>query len=329
MNRLMLICLLTILLIANTTSAQEKNPGAAARIAKAANKISQNQNYRLAYKLKKGDVVSMSVEQVVSTKFQMAGELEESSSRSASTKSWKVMDVDSLGNITFALSLDAIDMWQKVGESEPVKFNSKSDKEIPDEYKQIASHVGKTLAIFSITPYGKILDRKSALPEGSFGAGKITVPLPNQPVPIGYQWNVPTILEATDSSGSNKKLKARIQYTLEKVREGNAYIKFKTEVLTPVTSQKIKSTIMQKLTKGYVVFDINQGRLLMKKVEWDEKAQGFEGPDSFLQYIGRMTEKLTTPVQVGSKDQSSANDAAADKPLSDLRTADQKPKLRK
>jgi hypothetical protein len=77
-----------------------------------------------------------------------------------------------------------------------------------------------------------------------------------------------------------------------KVKSGNAYISFRTEVLTPVESEKIKSQIMQQMTKGYIVFDIAAGRPIRKEVEWDEKVQGYEGPDSYLQYLGRMSEKL-------------------------------------
>ena len=72
----------------------------------------------------------------------------------------------------------------------------------------------------------------------------------------------------------------------------SAYISFKTEVLTPVESPKIRSQIMQQMTRGYLVFDIDRGYPIRKEIEWDEKVQGFEGPDSLLEYLGRMTERL-------------------------------------
>lgn len=272
---------------------QDKGQTSAAdRIARAAKKINQKQTYQLAYNLKKGDELRFNVEHVVSTKFRMAGEVEESSSRSETTKLWKVANTDSLGNITFVYSIEAINMWQKVGEADPVSYNSKTDKEIPDEYKGVAQNVGKSLAVFFISPNGNVLDRQSNLRGDKFGAGKVTIPLPEEPVPVGFQWNVPTILEANDEHGQNKKLKSRILYTLEKVKGQNAFISFRTEILTPVTSEKIKSTLMQQMTKGHVVFDMKRGRPILKRVDWDEKAQGFEGPDSYLKYTGRMSERL-------------------------------------
>lgn len=334
-NLIFCLTIATVLTCSSSSPAQttdKKQESAAARIQRATNKINQKQLYKLAYKLNKDEEIRWTVEHTVSTKFQMAGELEESTSRSETTKVWKVANVDSLGYMTFVHRLEAINMWQQVGESEPVAYNSKTDKQIPDEYKSVAENVGKPLVIFSIKPNGTIVDRKSNLRKDNFGAGDVTIPLPDQAIPIGFKWNVPTIMEATDEHNQNKKLKARIQYELARVKGNNAYIKFRTEVLTPVTSQKIKSTIMQQMTDGYIVFDIKRGRPIIKQVEWDEKAQGFEGPDSFLKYVGRMTEKL---VDAGSSQQPKGSSALAPlkedlatKPVK-LKTRDGKPVMRK
>ena len=317
--------------ISQAQSTDKKQESAAERIQRATNKLNQKQRYKLAYKLKKDEVVRWTVEHTVSTKFQMAGELEESTSRSTTTKVWKVANVDSLGNMTFVHELEAINMWQQVGETEPVAYNSKTDKTIPEEYKSVAENIGKPLVVFSISPNGKIIDRKSNLRQDNFGAGNVTIPLPEEAIPIGHKWNVPTILQATDDQNQNKKLKARILYELARVKGDHAYIKFRTEVLTPVTSEKIKSTIMQQMTKGYLVFDMKRGRQILKQVEWDEKAQGFEGPDSFLKYVGRMSEKLADSdpsQQNGSSALAPLKTDTATKPV-ELKTRDGKPIMRK
>jgi hypothetical protein len=254
--------------------------------------MASKQAYLLAYKLKADETVRWTVEHVASTKTQMAGETEETSSRSVSVKAWKVSNVDATGTMTFVHSIEAVDMWQKIGESDPVSYNSRTDKNAPSEYRGIADKLGKPLAVIAITPNGNITDRQSNIEGAKFGVGDVTIPLPEKAIPVGQKWNIPTTLAATDSDGRSHQLKARIAYELLKVKDGNAYIAFRTEVLTPVESQKIKSQIMQQMTKGFVVFDIAAGRPIRKEVEWDEKVQGYEGPDSFLQYLGRMTEKL-------------------------------------
>ncbi len=286
--------LLLMVLVCSVLTGQETRQAesAADRVKRAAENLDRKQLYKLEYQLRKGETIRWTVEHVASTKTQMAGELEETSSRSQSTKVWTVSSVDSLGNITFVHSLEDANMWQKIGESEPVAYNSKTDKEIPDDYKSMADKLGKPLAVISITPNGQVTDRKSSLKSARFGTGEITLPLPKQAIPVGHKWNVPIDLQGTDEDGNNRKLKARISYELVKVKSGNAYISFRTEVLTPVESQKIKSQIMQQMTKGYAVFDIAQGRMVRKEVEWDEKVQGYQGPESYLQYLGRMSEKL-------------------------------------
>ncbi len=253
----MIVCLMG-LVIGCPAFAQVKtqSESAADRVARATNNINRKQVYQLAYKLEKGETIRWTVEHVASTKTQLAGETEETSSRSESTKVWNVSSVDKLGNITFVHSIEAVKMWQKIGETDPVAYDSRTDTEVPDEYQSVSEKLGKPLAVFSITPNGEITDRKSNLQGARFGTGDVTVPLPKEAIPVGHKWNVPTTLQATDEDGRNQQLKARISYQLVKVKSGNAYISFRTEILTPVESEKIKSQIMQQQTKGYLVFDI-------------------------------------------------------------------------
>lgn len=304
--RACLFAVIGCLALVAATQAQT-DESAADRVAAATKRLANKQEYQLQYKLQAGEEIRWTVEHVVSTKVQMAGSTEESSSRSNTVKKWRVANVDSLGNITFVHSIESIDMWQKVGEEDPITYNSQKDEEVPAAYQSVAEKVGKPLVVFSITPQGEVIDRKSSLQENSFGVGKVTVPLPKEAIPVGHQWHVPTLLEATDENGTNRKLKARILYELAKVNGPHAYIKFRTEVLTPVKSEKIKSTIMQQMTDGYLVFDIERGRPVLKQVEWDEKAAGFEGGDSLLTYVGRMSEKL-----VEGSAEASAKQAALD-----------------
>jgi hypothetical protein len=322
------------LICGSTASSQtaDKTPDSVAdRIERATNNVNQKQTYEIKYKLKKGEEIRWDFEQVVTTKFQMAGEVEESSSRSENTKLWKVVNVDQLGNMTFAYTIESIEMWTKVGESDPVSYNSLTDKEVPEMYSGTADNVGKTLAVFSITPEGKILDRKSSLKKDVFGIGKVTIPLPEKAVPVGHKWDVPIVLSANDEQGT-KKLKARILYELAKVKDQNAYIRFRTEVLTPVTSEKIRSTIMQKMTKGIVVFDMKRGCPILQRMEWDEKAQGFEGPDSYLKYVARMSEKIIGDDDPRNQKSSAAltpvKENVATKPI-DIKTREGKPVMRK
>ena len=326
----LLVMLLAVVALATNTFAQDSNSDTnqAARIAK---RFEKKQTYELRYKLKPGDKIDFLFEQVASTKTRMSGEEENTTSRSQTAKQWEVKNVDSLGNMTFALKWISVNMWQQIGDDEPIKYNSKTDTKVPDEYQTIAQFVGETIAVFSIEKNGKIIGRVSDLSESSFGAGEVTVPLPSKPVSLGHSWYVPTVMNATDETAKHIRLKARINYQLSKVENNNAFITFRTEVLTPIKSEKIRSTIMQQMTDGYIVFDIKRGYPIKRHVEWDEKAQGFEGADSFLTYVGRATEKVQRSSDQATKQLSSAlSPMVAKRPKQvDLRTHDAKPMTKK
>ena len=137
-------------------------------------------------------------------------------------------------------------------------------------------------------------------------------------------------MNATDENRKSIRLKARISYELSKVENNNAFISFRTEVLTPIKSEKIRSTIMQQMTDGYVVFDIKRGYPILRHVEWDEKAQGFEGADSLLTYVGRATEKLKRSSNQAQQQHSGLSPMVAKRPKQvDLRTNDAKPITKK
>ncbi|MDB4368883.1 hypothetical protein N9Z58_01985, partial [bacterium] len=132
--------------VSQVIAQDESNPNKAQsvsdQIERATDKVNKNQVYQIKYKLKKGEEIRWNFEHVVTTKFQMAGEVEESSSRSENVKLWRVANVDQLGNMTFAYTIESVKMWQQVGDTDPVSYDSKTDKEIPQEYAGTADEVG-------------------------------------------------------------------------------------------------------------------------------------------------------------------------------------------
>ena len=262
------------------------------RASDAAQNMQNKQKFLLQYKFQQGEEVRWNVEHVATTKAQISGKNETTSSRTESTKLWKVSSVDSIGNITFVHSVEKSKLWQKIGDDEAITFDSTSTDEIPDEFFGTSEMIGKPLAVITITPSGKVVDRKSSIEKIDFGIGDICTPMPENPIPIGHRWYVPTEFTANDEDGRRLQLKARLHYQLTKIVDGMAYISFRTEVLTPIENDKIRSQLLQKLTDGYIAFDLQTGRMANKEIEWNETVQEYAGPDSFLQYIGKMTEQI-------------------------------------
>ncbi len=262
-------------------------------ISSAVRRIASKAEYDFKYDLKEKQKLFWKVEHVTTTKTQIAGTTEEASARVETLSSWEVDNVNqSSGEMVFRNTITAIKAWKKVGEGEPSLYDSRNSKNPPDEYAGIAKSLGQPRSRITITPKGAVLDRQSDFVSTDFSAGDITLALPTKKVPVGYRWNVPTEFEATNEFGAAVRLKARRCYQFFKVRQGNAYISFRTEVLTPIDSEKTRSQILQKLVRGYVVWDFEKGLPIQKRTQWDEKVQGYDGADSYLKYVGRMEIKL-------------------------------------
>lgn len=314
MTRLRILTALSLVIfMAGLASAQTKDKSAtSSRIAAATEKLANKQKFELRYQFDIGEVIRWNVEHVATTKAQIAGKDEKTSSRTQSVKLWKVKHVDNAGNITLVHSVESTSLWQKIGDSEPIAYDSKVDKEAPEQFAAAQEMIGKPLAEVTISPTGQIVRRDTEGKQINFGVGDLCTPLPDQPVPVGHQWFVPTVFDATDEDGKRLKLKARVNYQLAKITDGAAIISFRSEILTPIESDQVKSQLLQKLNDGYVAIDLNKGRLVSKEVLWNEKVQEYAGADSFLHYVGRMTEDIvvSNPIQpqprisgaIGTKD---------------------------
>ncbi len=160
-----------------------------------------------------------------------------------------------------------------------------------------AEKIGKPIATTKIDPSGKIVQRESHIRTMEFGMGKFTLVFPSEPLSIGSQWNTPEELQSRKADQTLKTIQTRMLYTLRKVEDGIATISFRREVLTPIDDPKVKSQIQQKLNQGALYFDIANGRVTKKVVQWDEKVQGWEGDDSYLHYVGKYEMELMTEAE--------------------------------
>ncbi len=270
--------------------------------------INRLQKFTLRYRFDKDEEVRWKVEQIATGRTKVAGKDESYSLRTNSTKRWKITSVDSRGNMTFEYMLEKLSLWNKIGEAEPSSYNSDKDVEAPAEFASDAEKVGRVLAKITIDPMGKIVHRDSDLVDSSsFGAGNVTVPFPDQPIAIDHQWSVPQELTARHDDGRVKQIKWRHLYTLKEVTDQVATIEFKSQILTPIEDPVIRAQIMQKVNSGLITFNLAEGRIVNKEINWDETVQGYAGADSKTEYLARMTESL---VNVNAETTGIANTAA-------------------
>ena len=252
-------------------------------------------SYHLQHKLKSGEQLRYQVTHLVKVKTVIQGSAQNNQSRSKSVKLWDVHDKDSAGHIVFTHSIEHVDMWSETTGRQPVRYDSRRDEKPPHEYEVVAKTIGKPLSTITMLPCGEIGSRDDQIGKIDLGMGAIAVPLPNESVKIGATWSSPSSVAVRLEDQAVKEIKVRCKYQLAKVASGIATISVKTQVLTPVKDPRVESQLIQRMSEGIIKFDIDAGRVLSKQLDWDETVVNFSGPDSRMEYLGRMTEKLVEP----------------------------------
>ncbi len=260
--------------------------------------------YLLRYKYKKGETIQMQVLHLATTETRIRGNLQTSRSRGLSVKEWRIKSVKPDGEFQFEHVVTKADMSSEVSGRAKVSYNSEtpSGDEVPEEYADVAGSIGKVIAELTVKNDGEIVKQDHKYRQYSFGLGQMVFPLPKEPIAVGHEWHFPTEITCTEQDGKVKRVKTRQRYTLVKVAHGLATIDVVTQVLTPINDPKIEVQLMQQLTKGTVKFDIDAGRITNQRMDWNEKAVGFNGADSVMEYVARFEEKiLSSKVKTAAK----------------------------
>lgn len=255
---------------------------------------SSDAKYSLQYKLRAGESLYSKVIHFAETRTKMSDHEESSSSRTTSEKVWEVKSVDASGNMTFEYRILSVDLAQRVGDKNEIKYNSETDTSAPDIFKKVAETVNKPLGLVTINPRGQVTTRDNDTKTPQLGMGELTIPLPEEPVAVGAEWSVPRDMRVKLDDGSQKTIKVRELYTLEKVSAGVATIRIESQPLTPISDPAVESQLIQQLSKGHIKFDIDRGRMLSKQLDWSEEAIGFRGDNTSLKYDAKFTEELLT-----------------------------------
>ena len=82
-------------------------------------------SYLLRYQFHQGESVRYAVVHRTANKTRIGQTADEVQTRSASTKLWKVEDVDGDGNATFAHIVEDVDMWNRISGSREARYNTR------------------------------------------------------------------------------------------------------------------------------------------------------------------------------------------------------------
>lgn len=291
MKRCLFVC--CVLLYALSSSAQDTPIRLEAELDRVASNLTDHQ-YELRYKLRSSEQLYYQVIHQVAVQTTVQGEKQDSKSYSKSVKIWHVLEPDENGHTRFTHSVDFVKMWSETTGRDTVRYDSRVDKEVPADYRHVAETLGKPISTLTITSSGKEIRREDRIKQHNFGTGGMMIPLPEKPIRVGDKWSSTDFAVVRQSDGAAKRINTRVLYRLEKVETGVATISIRTEVLTPFDDSRMKSQLIQRLSNGTVRFDIDAGRVVSRQLDWNETVVGFNGPESNMAYLARMTETLVT-----------------------------------
>ena len=272
------------------------NPGRAAE-------PQQSERVLLRYKFQPGETIRWEVTHRARVRTSVSGTTQTVETVTASTKAWRVLEVQPDGTATFLHIVENVDMRHQISGCQEVRYNSRTDKQAPLGFEDVAKAVGVPLSRVTLDCRGKVITRdRKPLKALAQNEGDITIPMPEEPIAVGHTWSFPHEVEVVGNNGVISRIKTLQRFKLLSVQTGVATIGVSTQVLTPVSDPALESQLMQLATSGTVRFDVDAGRILSQQMELDKQVVGFRGPTSSVHYVTRFTEQLL-PSQPSDKQQ--------------------------
>jgi hypothetical protein len=259
------------------------------------------ETYLLRYNLKSGEEIHYEVTHVAKTKTRIRGAEEISNVHTVSRRHWDVTSVGDEG-MTFNHVIDAVEMTQQRGEEEEIRWSSEGEETPPAAFERVAQQIGDVISTLTVNGRGQEASREdNGATKTSLGMGSLTLALPAEPIAVGASWSVPREVMVRTPDGSPKPIKIRELYRLEKVKTGVATLSLRSEPLTPMDDESVRAQVIQQLSNGEIRFDVDNGRMLSKQLDWDETVVGFQGANSLMEYRARLTERLLDGVKRTAK----------------------------
>ncbi len=255
-----------------------------------------SETYLLRYKFHPGETIRWEVLHQARVRTTVSGTTQVAETVSKSVKAWRVTDVEPDGTATFEHSVESVDMRQKFSDREEVRYNSQTDEKPAPGFEALAQSIGVPLAVVTMNAKGEILrrQRKAVRAAAQNKEGQMTLPLPDEAVPVGHTWSLPHTIELPLENGTVKKIKTLQTFKLASVKTGVAAIEMATKILTPIHDPALEAKLIQRESSGTVKLDIDAGRVIGQQTDLDRRVVGFaaNNPASSLHYLTRFTEEL-------------------------------------
>lgn len=257
-----------------------------------------DEKHTLRYKFHAGETIRWNVTQQSKIRMKVSGTTEVTEMVSKSVKAWRVTDLKPDGTATFEHLVESVDMWNKFSGHKEVRYNSQTDETPPPGFESVAESVGIPSAVVTMNTKGEILERerKKVKAAAQNEEGRMTIPLPDEAIPIGHTWSFRHGIDLPLENGTVKKIKLLQTFKLQSVKTGVATIDVASKILTPIHDPALEAKLIQREQSGTVRFDVDAGRIMSQQMDLDRRVVGFApaNPASSLHCLTRFTETLLT-----------------------------------
>jgi len=251
---------------------------------------------RLEYRYHAGERIDMEVSHRAPTETTIGGTKQSTETATDSTKTWTIVAVDPAGRATLEHSVDGVTMTTRTSDRGMVRWSSRGEDPPPLGYDAVRQSLGVPLSRLVVDRCGRVIERQDLRPMPPSSTGDlIIVPLPDDPVAAGAEWNVPQEVVVEVPNGPRRAVRTRLRYRLESVRDGIATIAVDTTVLTPLDDPRLEARLLERIWNGTILFDIAKGRVIRRTTGIDRRVVGFSGPESSLRYKSSLEERLVEP----------------------------------
>jgi hypothetical protein len=210
-------------------------------------------------------------------------------------KRWKVLEVDSAGIATLALSLDALRLETSTPNRDALVFDSANpEKSEPHLREQLARFVGQPLAVIRVDGQGKVVQVKESRhgPASRFESEPpFVIVLPPDSLRPGQSWERAYRITLEPPQGTGETYEALQRYTCQAAADGTATIAVTTLLKTMPESLMDRVPLLQLQPEGEVVFDTKEGRLRRARLRIEKELKGHQGEGSSYQFQSQYTEE--------------------------------------
>ena len=260
-------------------------------VAAAAGAAAPAEPVMLRYRFRPDERLAMRVAHRALTETTMNGTTQSVETMTDSTKTWNVVAVDDAGTATLDQLVDDVTMTSRTSDRGEVRWSSGSGTEPPPGYELVPHSLGVPLVRMTIATDGRVLDRRELRPCPPAATGDlVVVPLPDDPVEVGFEWTIPQEVVVEVPNGPRKAVRTRLRYRLESVKDGIATIAVDTTVLTPVDDPRLEARLLERIWDGTIRFDVERGRVVGRQTSIDRRVVGFGGPQSSVRYKASLEE---------------------------------------